>query len=105
MKSTTNWFIRKPRPSSPEERAWYKMLHENISYCVLCGSTDIPQVAHRNGAGMALKAHYKDTAMLCAACHYECDNGNVLTLAERRDMMEQAIQTTHDILRMIGVDI
>lgn len=92
---------RRPRPSTPEERAWYKRIHDEIPACVLCGRYGI-QVAHRNGAGMALKADYHDTAALCPTCHHECDNGNTLTLDERRRLMDQAIEKTHRLLDIGG---
>lgn len=94
---------RKPRPSTPKERAWYKRV-AGIGQCVLCGKHGPCQVAHRNGAGMALKAHYTDVAYLCCAspdgvgCHEKIDRYIGMSRAESEAMMDEAIKRTQQLL-------
>lgn len=93
---------RKPRPSTPEERAWYKRIHDEIPCCVLCGSNGPIQVAHENyNKAMGKKRPYWRSAALCVRCHTSIDSGKDLTRDERRQLMEVAIQKTHELL---GVD-
>lgn len=98
---------RRPRPSTPEERAWYGRV-ASIKQCVLCGSHGPCQVAHKNGAGMALKADYHETACLCCAspsglgCHEKIDRYIGMTRAESEAMMDEAIRRTH---KLLGVEV
>lgn len=95
--------MQKVKRHSAEEKRWFGKVAE-IKNCVLCGSYGT-QVAHRNGAGMALKAQPWETAALCPTCHYHVDNGDTFTLDERRRMMGEAIHKTHAILALMGVEI
>lgn len=93
---------RRPRPSTPAERAWYAKVHR-IENCVLCGRYGI-QVAHRNeGAGMGRKvAAEGNCAALCPICHYYIDDGPAVELSERRALMNKAINETNFLLEMMG---
>lgn len=75
-----------------------------IEQCVLCGSADAVQVAHRNeGKGLALKAPDALTASLCIHCHHEIDNGRRYSLEYRRNAMNRAIVQTLERLALAGV--
>lgn len=77
-----------------KNRAWLEAVAQ-IPYCVLCGSTESLQVAHRNqGKGMGLKAPDVLTARLCQSCHHEIDNGKRMAKDERRALMDRAIVET-----------
>lgn len=92
---------RKPRPSSPEERAWYAKVHR-IENCVMCGRYGI-EVAHRDeGKGMGMKTHYTLTAALCSVCHHALGNGHKLSRDERRALMDEAIEKTKYLLELLG---
>lgn len=87
---------------SRKNRAWLEAVAQ-IQYCVLCGSTEGLQVAHRNeGKGVGLKAPDVLTARLCQDCHYEIDNGRDMPRADRRALMDRAIVLTLEQLSKIG---
>lgn len=60
--------------------------------CGNCGATDGTVVAaHRNeGKGMGLKVSDALCAPLCYRCHFELDQGRMLTREERQDMWNRA---------------
>ena len=97
---------RKPRPSSPEERAWYAKV-ASIGHCVLCGKHGPCQVAHRNGAGASLKAEYHQTAYLCCAsndglgCHEKIDRYIGMNRTESEALMDEAIEKTKQLLEIL----
>ncbi len=71
----------------------------SIDHCVLCESTEMLQIAHRNqGRGRGQKAPDYETARLCHECHHAIDNGKDLSKTERRELMHRAIVQTHSIL-------
>ena len=71
----------------------------SIEYCVLCGSTEILQVAHVNERrGKGQKSPDWMTARLCRSCHHDIDNGHLMTQIERRYRMNLAVVLTHSIL-------
>lgn len=75
-----------------------------IGHCVLCGSTQALQCAHRNeGKGMASKVSDSLTACLCMPCHADIDNGKDMTREQRRALMDSAIVRTHEVLINKGV--
>lgn len=75
-----------------------------IEQCVLCGSADAVQVAHRNeGKGLALKTPDALTASLCIHCHDGIDNGRSHSLEYRRNAMNRAIVLTLERLALAGV--
>lgn len=81
---------------------WLQAVRD-IGRCVLCGSTEGIQVAHRNkGKGMGIKTSDALTACLCHKCHFEIDNGKDLSKAERHALMDEAIVKTLDILSSSG---
>lgn len=85
-----------------KNRAWLEAVAQ-IPYCVLCGSTESLQVAHRNqGKGMGLKVPDVLTARLCQSCHHEIDNGTYMPRAERRAAMDRAIVLTLEQLNKMG---
>lgn len=57
---------------SRKEREWYAKVVENG--CFICSAPAV--VHHKTGAGMGLKAHYKDTMPLCPAHHNMGDYGH-----------------------------
>lgn len=74
--------------------SWLKAVR-SIGQCVLCGSTEGIQAAHRNkGKGMGIKTSDALTACLCHKCHFEIDNGKDLSKAERHALMDEAIVKT-----------
>jgi hypothetical protein len=48
----------------------------------------------RDGKGKGIKAHDYRIAALCFHCHYDLDQGNVLTKSERVEMWEDAHRKT-----------
>ena len=86
-----------------KNKAWLAAVG-SIEFCVLCGSSHMLQVAHRNmGRGKGQKAPDHETARLCEKCHYEIDNGRDLSQLERRELMHRAIVLTHSILIQEGI--
>lgn len=82
--------------------AWLQAVAQ-IECCVLCKSTYMLQVAHRNmGRGKGQKAPDYETARLCQQCHHAIDNGNTLSKLERRELMHRAIVLTHSRLIETG---
>lgn len=76
----------------------------DLGQCVRCGSTENIQAAHRNqGKGTGLKVPDHLCACLCLTCHYSIDNGNKLSRAERRALMNEAIVLTFNMLVLRGV--
>lgn len=74
-----------------------------IVFCVICNATGV-QAAHRNeGKGMGSKASDFETAALCPRCHYEIDNGRLLSKSERRELMDRAIADTKQQLKDMGI--
>lgn len=85
-----------------KDRAWLEAVG-SIESCVLCNSSYMLQVAHRNqGRGKSQKAPDYETARLCLDCHYAIDNGKDLSQLERRELMDRAIVRTHSILIASG---
>ncbi len=81
-----------------KQRAWLAAVG-SIDFCVLCGSSHMLQVAHRNmGRGKGQKAPDYETARLCQSCHHAIDNGKDLPQMERRELLHRAIVQTHSIL-------
>jgi hypothetical protein len=81
-----------------KQKAWLAAVG-SIEFCVLCGSSRMLQVAHRNmGRGKGQKAPDYETARLCQKCHHDIDNGKDLTQLERRELLHRAIVQTHSIL-------
>lgn len=81
-----------------KDKRWLKAVGQ-IEHCVLCGSNEMLQVAHRNmNRGKALKAPDYETARLCRSCHFEIDSGKNLSKLERRELLHRAIVQTHSIL-------
>lgn len=73
---------------------WLQAVRD-IGRCVLCGSTQGIQAAHRNkGKGMGIKTDDCATACLCHQCHSEIDNGSSMTKEERHAVMDDAIIKT-----------
>ena len=71
--------------------------------CVMCGSQDGTVVcAHSNlqehGKGMGHKAHDGMTAWLCSGCHYQLDQGPLMSRADRRLFVLEAICKTYQQL-------
>jgi hypothetical protein len=67
--------------------------------CQVCGRSDgTVAAAHSNrqmdGKGTGIKANDYRIAAMCAACHFEIDNGNNLSREERQDMWETAHRQT-----------
>jgi hypothetical protein len=82
------------KPPVYRNQAWLKAVR-SIGRCVLCGSVDGIQAAHRNeGKGMGMKTPDCATACLCHKCHAEIDNGGSYTKAERHAFMDRAIVLT-----------
>lgn len=91
---------REPRIKST---AWLAAVR-SIGRCVLCGSMDAIQAAHRDeGKGMGMKTHDHMTACLCASCHRSLGEGKGYTQSERRALMDRAIVRTHDELVRAGL--
>jgi hypothetical protein len=69
--------------------------------CQHCGHYQ-SQAAHSNwhgGKGKGIKSSDNYVAALCQKCHYEVDQGNKLSKAERVEMWENAhIKTLHFLL-------
>ncbi len=75
----------------------------SIGHCVLCGSTEGIQVAHRNkGKGMGIKTSDATCACLCHRCHHDIDNGNTMTKEERYLLFDEALARTIDQLAHSG---
>ncbi len=94
----TNIAAEPPRADPKEipyrSAAWIAAVR-SIGQCVLCGSTENIQAAHRNeGKGMASKADCCLSAALCQACHSALDQGAGYTNAQRRAEMDRAIVLT-----------
>lgn len=80
------------------EKAWLEAVG-SIEFCVLCGSNQMLQVAHRNmDRARGRKAPDHESARLCQECHHAIDNGKDLCRMERRELMHRAIVRTHSIL-------
>jgi hypothetical protein len=61
---------------------------------VICGKHGT-QAAHVNeGKGMGIKTHDCWTAALCFDCHYNVDQGGIMTREERREQMRKAVLDT-----------
>jgi hypothetical protein len=92
-------FFKKP---PMRNKKWLSAVHE-IECCVLCGAYGV-QAAHRNESkGLGQKTSDHLVAALCINCHNEIDNGNRLTLDDRRAMMDRAIVLTFDQLVRLGL--
>ncbi len=68
--------------------------------CVMCGAQDDTVVcAHSNlkthGKGMGHKAHDGMTAWLCHACHFQLDQGPLMSKEERRLFTLESICKTY----------
>lgn len=93
----------KSKKPNRKQKKWLEAVG-NIDACVLCGSTHMLQVAHRNGnRGWGQKAPDYETAKLCGKCHHDIDNGKDLSKLERKELMHRAIVETHSILIEEGV--
>ena len=63
--------------------------------CQCCGSGQMVQAAHTNwggGKGRGIKADDNLVAALCQSCHYEIDQGKRMTLDERREATDAALE-------------
>jgi hypothetical protein len=82
------------KPTTYRSPKWLQAVRD-IGRCVLCGSTEGIQAAHRNkGKGMGIKTDDCATACLCHKCHFEIDNGKDLSKQERHALMDDAIIKT-----------
>lgn len=63
---------------------------ESIDECVLCGSRNMLQIAHRN-MGKGRKSPDWETARICDKCHSEI-------CYERTELIHRAIVRTHSML-------
>lgn len=72
--------------------------------CQQCGIEDGTVVAaHRNQTkGMGLKANDYWVAALCHKCHHDLDNGNRYSLADRRNIWNEAFVNTMGALFAAG---
>jgi hypothetical protein len=74
--------------------------------CQLCGSGHMVQAAHSNmakhGKGRGIKASDEYTAALCVVCHYDIDQGNRWSKAERQLAWELAHYKTVQVLTDSG---
>lgn len=63
-----------------------------------CWGPETTVLAHRNGAGMGMKASDEDAAYACFACHAWLDGGYVRThtRAQRDEIHEKAILRTRE---------
>lgn len=71
--------------------------------CQLCGIGDSTVVAAhsnqlRDGKGKGIKAQDYRIAALCFRCHYEIDQGRVLSKEERKEQWEEAHRKTIGLL-------
>jgi len=81
-----------------KNKAWLEAVG-SIDHCVLCGETQMLQVAHGNmNRGTGQKSPDYETARLCQRCHHAIDNGPYLDQDQRRELMHRAIVRTHSIL-------
>jgi hypothetical protein len=80
--------------STTLERKWFEAV-ASIESCVLCGRWGC-QVSHSNlHRGMSQKSAPYFTAAICPECHFELDNGKLLTQEQRREMHARAVNLTH----------
>lgn len=74
--------------------------------CVNCGALGT-QACHSNqiehGSGTAIKAEDSAIQSLCPTCHFDLDNGNRMTKAERREFTFEAIAKTYMELMKRGL--
>ena len=70
--------------------------------CQHCGVEGKTQAAHSNqlihGKARSLKASDEYTAALCLRCHFEVDQGSLLSKEQRREMWDKAHQKTVNAL-------
>lgn len=82
-------------PIKSDERLLYRAVAS--LECQRCGAHGA-QVAHsnqlRDGKGRGLKAYPWRVAALCPACHFDIDQGALLTKEERRDAWDEAHRKT-----------
>ena len=75
--------------------------------CQHCGLDGYTQAAHSNqlihGKGRGIKASDEYTAALCLKCHYELDQGNILSKEERVEMWDNAHKKTVTELKRLGM--
>ena len=66
--------------------------------CMHCGADGYTQAAHSNqlihGKGRGIKASDEFTAALCLRCHYELDQGSVLSKEDRQKLWLDAHERT-----------
>jgi hypothetical protein len=65
--------------------------------CQACGSGNMVQAAHTNwggGKGKGVKADDNLVAALCLKCHYEIDQGKILSREERQEKWQKAHMAT-----------
>lgn len=73
--------------------------------CQNCGIEDgTVCAAHRNeGKGMGVKVSDALVAALCHRCHYELDNGKLLSREARHEMWDRAYIKTMQAMVEIGI--
>jgi hypothetical protein len=74
--------------------------------CQNCGVDNHTQAAHSNwaehGKGRAIKASDEFTAALCVRCHFQIDQGTILSKEQRRELWEKAWRKTVAELQQSG---
>jgi hypothetical protein len=74
--------------------------------CQWCGIEGQTQAAHSNqakhGKGRSIKASDEFTAALCVDCHFQIDQGSLLTQDERLEIWDMAWKRTAALLNKAG---
>jgi len=75
--------------------------------CQNCGVDNHTQAAHSNwvdlgGKARGIKASDEFTAALCVRCHFQIDQGTILSKEQRRELWEKAWRKTVAELQQSG---
>lgn len=88
--------------ATANQRKWFEAVH-SIEWCVLCGSPEGIQAAHRNeGKATRLKTADHALAALCMRCHMAIDQYKDMTRDESRALWNEAYWRTMDYLIRSG---